>query len=212
LTISRKRNCDPGCHSSIGNVASLKSCNDEKATATALGKFYGAASLGGSSNAGVIYQLTSSGAFMVLHHVNGTTDGYEPFGQLILATDGNLYGVTNSGGGSNCGTIFKVTTSGQFTVLHNFDGTHGCNPREQLTQRTDGLLYGDTVGGGAHGNGVFYSMNVGQNPPISAAPLCVGEATAGPQTVGIPKQLRRRLLERRPDQPIRHLVTSRSQT
>jgi hypothetical protein len=30
---------------------------------------------GGTSNAGVIYQITSSGTFMVLHNLNGATDG-----------------------------------------------------------------------------------------------------------------------------------------
>jgi uncharacterized repeat protein (TIGR03803 family) len=125
------------------------------------GKFFGGASLGGSSGAGVIYSLTSSGTFAVLHNLNGTTDGFEIFGQLFLASDGNLYGVTNSGGSSGCGTIFRVSPAGAYGVVHNFDNTHGCNPIEQVIQGTDGLLYGLVNGGGAHGNGAFYSLNLG---------------------------------------------------
>jgi uncharacterized repeat protein (TIGR03803 family) len=132
------------------------------------GKFYGATTLGGSSNAGVIYSLTSSGAYTMLYSLNGSTDGYEPHGQLIVGIDGKLYGVTNSGGSSGCGTIFRVTLSGTFTPLYNFDNTHGCNPQEQVIEGTDGTLYGLTQNGGAHGNGVFYSFSIlGLHPFVS---------------------------------------------
>jgi uncharacterized repeat protein (TIGR03803 family) len=124
------------------------------------GKFYGAAMLGGVSNAGVIYSLTSSGTYAMLHSVNGTTDGYEPYGQVLLASDGNFYGVTNGGGSVGCGTIFKVTPAGAYSVVYNFDSTHGCSPEEQVIQGTNGLLYGLVNGGGAYGNGAFYSLSV----------------------------------------------------
>jgi uncharacterized repeat protein (TIGR03803 family) len=96
----------------------------------------------------------------MLHSLNGTTDGYEPYGQVLLASDGNLYGATNSGGSSGCGTIFKVTPAGAYSVVYNFDNTQGCNPEEQVIQGTNGLLYGQVNGGGAHGNGAFYSLSV----------------------------------------------------
>ena len=131
------------------------------------GKFYGGASLGGSSNAGVIYSVTSAGTFAVLHDLNGATDGYEPFGELILASDGNMYGTTNAHGSSNCGTIFQVTPAGSYSVIYNFDNTHGCNPREQVLQGTNGLLYGLVNSGGANGNGAFYSLNAGLSSFIS---------------------------------------------
>jgi uncharacterized repeat protein (TIGR03803 family) len=114
----------------------------------------------------VIYQLTSSGGFNVLHNLNGTTDGSNVLG-LTLGTDGNFYGLTTSGGSSGCGTIFEVTTGGGFTVLHNFDNMHGCNSVTFLTERTDGLLYGLTPNGGANGQGVFFSLNVGLSPFVS---------------------------------------------
>ncbi len=139
------------------------------------GKFYGAASLGGTSNAGVIYTLTPSGTYTILHNLNGTTDGFEPFGELIAATDGTLYGTTNAGGSSSCGTIFKVTLAGVYSVVYNFDNTHGCNPREQVIQSTNGLLYGLVNGGGAHGAGAFYSFNIGAAPFLQLA-LTSGKA------------------------------------
>ena len=125
--------------------------------------------MGGTNNAGVVYKLTPTGAFTVLHNFAPATDG-SFLGVLILATDGNLYGVAINGGASSCGTIFKVTPAGAFSVVHTFDNTHGCNPEGYLTQGTDGKLYGLTNAGGAHGNGTFFSLNVGLAPFASLLP------------------------------------------
>lgn len=127
------------------------------------GTFYGGASNGGPFGAGVIYSLTSSGTYTQLYNLNGSSDGSTIFGQLLAANDGNLYGVTTGGGAFSCGTIFKVTQAGAFSVIHDFDNTHGCNPREQVIQGTNGLLYGLTNSGGAHNVGNFYSLDV-SNP------------------------------------------------
>ncbi len=61
----------------------------------------------------------------VLHNfAGGTTDGRFPEAGLIRDAAGNLYGTTYFGGSSvcqyGCGTIFKLDTSNNFTVLHNF--------------------------------------------------------------------------------------------
>jgi len=102
----------------------------------------------------------------LLHSLNGTSDGKQPF-VVTLANDGNFYAATQSGGSSGCGTIFKVTQAGGFSVIYNFDNTHGCNPAQYLTQATDGKLYGLTQAGGAHGNGVFYSLDLGLHPFVT---------------------------------------------
>jgi uncharacterized repeat protein (TIGR03803 family) len=39
---------------------------------------------------------------------------------LIQASDGNFYGVAQQGGANNMGTVFRITPSGDFTVLHTF--------------------------------------------------------------------------------------------
>jgi uncharacterized repeat protein (TIGR03803 family) len=113
----------------------------------------------------VIYSLTS-GTFAVLHNMNGPTEG-SFIGVLTAATDGNLYGVAINGGSPNCGTIFKVTAAGVFSVVYTFDNTHGCNPEPYLTQGTDGKLYGIANAGGANGNGVFFSLDIGLSPFVS---------------------------------------------
>jgi uncharacterized repeat protein (TIGR03803 family) len=61
--------------------------------------------------------------------LNGTTDGKAPRGNLLVGSDGNLYGMTSIGGTNNVGTIFKITTAGTFTVLRQLNmTTDGGNP------------------------------------------------------------------------------------
>jgi uncharacterized repeat protein (TIGR03803 family) len=84
-----------------------------------------------------------------------------PDAGLVQANDGNFYGVTSAGGTLGHGTIFKVTSTGTFSVVYNFDNTHGATPEVILFQHTNGILYGDTDAGDSHGAGVFYSLNIG---------------------------------------------------
>jgi uncharacterized repeat protein (TIGR03803 family) len=75
---------------------------------------------------------------------------------LVQATDGNFYGTTSSGGGTDCadgcGTIFKITPSGSLTTLYRFctqgNCTDGYNPWG-IIQARDGNFYGATGHGGA---------------------------------------------------------------
>ncbi|MGA2903705.1 MAG: choice-of-anchor tandem repeat GloVer-containing protein [Candidatus Korobacteraceae bacterium] len=86
------------------------------------------------------------------------TDGTNPYGTLLKATDGNLYGTTEAGGPGGYGTVFKVTPSGTLTTLHTFVYTDGAEPYAGLVQGTDGNFYGTTYTGGAHSYGTVYRM------------------------------------------------------
>src|ERR1700733_5690402 len=83
---------------------------------------------------------------------NGTTNGCCPQYPAIMAQgqDGNLYGITPTGGTSNVGVAFKISPTGTQTVLYNFDVTHGSNPNGGLVMGTDGNFYGTSEHGGAH--------------------------------------------------------------
>ena len=122
------------------------------------GNFYGIAQ--GGNNDGVVFKLTPTGGFTVLH-IFDRTHGGGPIGGLVAALDGNLYGITSYGGTNDKGTLFRLTKTGQsFVVLHNFDGVHGGDP-VSIMQHTNGTMYGLTQSGGANSEGVFYSFKVG---------------------------------------------------
>jgi uncharacterized repeat protein (TIGR03803 family) len=153
------------------------------------GNFYGTATGGGTSRAGVLFKITPTGSLTVLHNMNGTSDGEAPWAGLLLATDGNFYGAAAAGGdltcnnGVGCGTLFKITPppTSTFSVLHNFEVTTGISPYVTPLQRTKGTVYGDTELGGT-GNvivcgvttdlcGVFYSWNSpGLKPFVALLP------------------------------------------
>jgi uncharacterized repeat protein (TIGR03803 family) len=86
----------------------------------------------------------------VLYSFAGGTDGTEPlFSGVIRDPAGNLYGTTYSGGASNYGTVFKVDTSGNETVLYSFTGrADGRTPYAGLVRDPAGRLYGTTYNGG----------------------------------------------------------------
>jgi uncharacterized repeat protein (TIGR03803 family) len=137
------------------------------------GNFYGTTEYGGTQGSGVVFKLTPAGKITVLHSLNGTSDGSEPYGGLVQASDGNLYGTSAFGGtmtcdgGNGCGTLFKVSLKGAFSVLYKFNGTAGEVPSITPFQHTTGPVYGDTQRGGtgdvspctAGQCGVFYSWN-----------------------------------------------------
>lgn len=77
---------------------------------------------------------------------------------MAQGRDGNLYGITPSGGTSNVGVIFKIGPSGGYTVLHDFDTVHGSTPIGGLTLGLDGNLYGTTEEGGANGFGNIFRI------------------------------------------------------
>jgi uncharacterized repeat protein (TIGR03803 family) len=92
------------------------------------GWYYGTTNSGGANNFGTVFSITPSGKFTSLHSFSGA-DGANPLGGgLTLGSDGALYGVTFFGGSGSRGTIFRITASGKFTKLYDFDGTNGANP------------------------------------------------------------------------------------
>lgn len=118
------------------------------------GTLYGTTETGGAHGRGTVFKITTSGAENVLYSFAGGIDGDSPFGGLTNV-DGTLYGTTTNGGGySNCdsgrgcGTVFRITTSGEEKVLYSFaGGADGFAPTDRLTN-VGGTLYGTTAVGG----------------------------------------------------------------
>ena len=132
------------------------------------GAFYGVTETGGAAGAGTIFRITAGGTFAVLHSFAGGTGGASPLGALIQASDGNLYGTTSLGGARNMGTVFRMTTAGDLTILHSFMGApgDGDSPSGGVIQTSDGLLRGVTHAGGwgspdfPFGVGALYTMTL----------------------------------------------------
>ncbi len=113
------------------------------------GNLYGVTNVqNGTGFAGAIWKITASGKFSVLHSMNGAVDGYGPNSPLLLGKDGLLYGTTGSGGASNLGTVFSVSKSGSFNVVHSFTNTgDGAQPTGNLVLDSAGAIYGGTAYG-----------------------------------------------------------------
>jgi len=125
------------------------------------GNFYGVTSGGGAAGTGTIYKVTPTGTESVLYSFGAdmlnciTSDD-----SLVVGADGNFYGMTNCGGSTNNGTVYKITPAGVQTLLYTFAGgtLDGAMPDASLTLGTDGNLYGLTSGGGANGKGTIFEI------------------------------------------------------
>jgi len=119
------------------------------------GNFYGTTHNGvGSSNAGTVFQISPTGALNTLHAFTGGADGGNPAGGLVQGSNGELYGTTSVGGGTNqAGTVFRMTTNGVLTTLYAFNRAgDGALPLAGLVSGSDGSLYGTTAAGGGTNN------------------------------------------------------------
>jgi uncharacterized repeat protein (TIGR03803 family) len=97
----------------------------------------------------------------VLHSFAGPpSDGDNPWwGTLLLAKDGNFYGMTYQGGSNDLGAVFKVTPAGVETLLWSFgNGNDGNSPYGSLIQGSDGNFYGMTNLGGLYARGTVFKI------------------------------------------------------
>jgi uncharacterized repeat protein (TIGR03803 family) len=135
---------------------------------------YGVTTVGGSSNNGIVFRSGSGFGVTVAHSFNGTSDGASAQGSIIADSLHNLYGVTSAAGGLNSGgTVYKMTQSGVFTVLHTFADVDGKNPTSGLMFGPGGYLYGvNTLGPYlVSTTGAFASFNIGKDYRAPMAPL-----------------------------------------
>jgi uncharacterized repeat protein (TIGR03803 family) len=109
----------------------------------AAGNLYGTASRGGIENNGVVFKLDNTGQESLLYAFMGGADGGAPASGVIRDSAGNLYGTTQFGGTAHAGVIYKVSTTGQETVLYSFTcGANGGNPQAGVVRDAAGNLYG----------------------------------------------------------------------
>lgn len=130
---------------------------------------------GGQFNCGTILKLTTGGELLSQYNFECKKEGEYPFGAVLQATDGNLYGTTTAGGyvtkrcSEGCGTIYQLTPDGVLTLIHlfqEFDWWDAEGSEGGLAEGTDGNLYGVSTGGGSSYGTIYMTSTGGDETPI----------------------------------------------
>ncbi|MEP7163391.1 MAG: choice-of-anchor tandem repeat GloVer-containing protein [Ferruginibacter sp.] len=126
------------------------------------GKFYGMTNLGGSNNAGVIFEWDQSTSAYTKKIDLNNTDGSKPTGSLTLNA-GKFYGMTKNGGNTDEGTIFEWDpATNTYTKKIDLAFDSGAFPQGSLVL-SGGKLYGMTTTGGVNGSGVIFEWDPATN-------------------------------------------------
>jgi uncharacterized repeat protein (TIGR03803 family) len=128
------------------------------------GKLYGVTEWGGLHGWGVIFSFdTATNIYTDLFDFTGST-GSSPWGSLIQATDGKLYGIT-SGSFSGYVVIFNYDIStNTYTDLLTLNVIYAPDsPEDGFIQASNGKLFGLADYGGSHINGVAFSYDISAN-------------------------------------------------
>jgi uncharacterized repeat protein (TIGR03803 family) len=142
-----------------GNVASFYQFPSGDRPATPIyaadGNYYGISyNPGVTGSTSYFYRVTPSGSFTKVASLPfiGAGLDFTGSGLVLQASDGNFYGIQPTSGGcagsNQHGAVFKLTPSGQFTILHDF-GVCGKAIVDDLIEGSDGKLYGVTEGNNA---------------------------------------------------------------
>jgi uncharacterized repeat protein (TIGR03803 family) len=131
----------------------------------AQGNLYGTTFGGGTDDHGTVFKVDTNGKESVLYSFLNRPDGRYPDG-VVLDAQGNLFGTTAGGGDiycpydGGCGTVFKVDTNGNETLLYNFSwaGGVGRNPNGGVVLDAQGNLYGTTLYGGFYDKGTVFML------------------------------------------------------
>jgi uncharacterized repeat protein (TIGR03803 family) len=109
---------------------------------------------------GTIFRISADGHYNALYEFCSLPNCADGIGAsaLILGKDGDFFGGAGNGGSytncsNGCGTLFKITSEGAFTLLYTFCANQstcpdGAVPIGTLVQATDGNFYGVTEIGG----------------------------------------------------------------
>ncbi len=94
------------------------------------GKLYGMLRFGGHHNGGILFEYDpATNIYTKKIHLDWDTTGIHPFGSLMKASNGKLYGMTLEGGANGLGVLFEYDPStGIATKKLDFDGANGAHP------------------------------------------------------------------------------------
>lgn len=118
----------------------------------------------GRNDGGVLNNSDTLGNGGDLYHFGNSSSGFRPFGGVIKASDGKLYGTASIGGTEGSGVLFSMNTDGTgYTVLKRLSDAEGYGPSGKLLEASDGKLYGACRSGGALNNGCIFRIDKNGN-------------------------------------------------
>ena len=120
---------------------------------------------GGIYDGGVLFEWDpASNTYIKKLDFNGVKNGRWPFGSLMQANNGKLYGMTRGGGLYDDGVIFEWDIAANtFTKKMDFNGENGSGPRGSFIQANNGKVYGMTTDGGVNDRGVLFEWDLTTN-------------------------------------------------
>lgn len=153
---------------SLVNLVSFKGINGgvgpNELTIDANGHLFGTTQNGGTNNYGMVFGIAGdTHSFSVLASFTSYTNtGANPYGKLLLDSEGNLFGTTSRGGTNGVGTVFEVSSgSHSVTNLASFSGiSNGANPNAGLIADSNGNMYGTTYLGGSYNDGTVFQISM----------------------------------------------------
>lgn len=125
------------------------------------GVLYGTTTEGGENGAGNLFKFDPA-SFEITQMLSFTSGqhGSKPWGSLCVASNGNLYGATASGGGSDAGTFYEIIMpAGEFGRIKFLTAINGKNSYGGVLEAKNGWIYGTTMGGGGWNNGILFRFH-----------------------------------------------------
>jgi uncharacterized repeat protein (TIGR03803 family) len=108
------------------------------------GDLYATTIAGGANEEGIFFAMTPGGYLSTLYNFSGAGDGGQPMAAPLLATDGEFYGTTYSGGTNLAGVIYQLSPAGEFATLYSFCRLGNCADGKFPTSGLEPLLVAAT--------------------------------------------------------------------
>jgi len=150
-------------HNAVANSASYDITVQTTPALTSCSVTHGSGPVSGANISNVDVSCSASIVESVLYTFQAAPDGTTPYyGSPVQDSQGNLYGVTLSGGAYGGGTVYQLSPSGSGwteTILWSFGATGDAEyPVGGLILAADGSLYGTGYEGGANGSGAVFKL------------------------------------------------------